>query len=690
VLAALALILLAAPANDDALLQTVSSLASIARPGSPGPVALVGERAFPVVVAGDRRTTRAAVGAAHYRSGRLVAYGHDGYLGGAGVSHEDTAKLLVASADWAASGGKRAVVVRAPEMAALLSRNGFTVLETATLPRDFEAANLLVASMGVPLDAEGSAAIRRFVAGGGGLVTAGLGWGWLQLNSGKRLNEMSWNRVIGPMGLAFADGTVGPPLLQQRDDAGAHNALLALRRHDAGQKLAQDAAIIAEAYRAVPPDAPYALEARRLVESVGPVGPTPQRPYGAAHALERLALVVQAEGTDPAGAATGSDAFPGAVPAAERRVRQEVRLNLAVPGWAGTGLYAPPGETIRVTGAPEGVTIQIGAHADHLWHHDEWKRHPQIVRRFPASATVEARNPFGGLVYVDVPNGRQGTADVVIEGAVRAPRFVLGRTTNASWKSVELASNAPWTELETSKVILTVPTEAARQIQDPEALMRFWDRTMDLFEDLGQRPLPARPERIVADVQISAGYMHAGYPIMTHLEAGSYGTNLRFLTTEGSWGHWHEIGHNHQQPEWTWDGTGEVTCNLFTLYCMQNLAGQGLWSRVGQSRPKMLQHIQSGAPYEAWKADPFLALYMYTQLIDAFGWEPMKKVFAQYRDLPANQRPRTDLEKRSQWMVRYSRTINRNLGPFFQKWGVPTTEEARRSIADLPEWMPEF
>jgi len=40
-------------------------------------------------------------------------------------------------------------------------------------------------------------------------------------------------------------------------------------------------------------------------------------------------------------------------------------------------------------------------------------------------------------------------------------------------------------------------------------------------------------------------------------------------------------------------------------------------------------------------------------------------------------------------MVRFSRTVGRNLGPFFQTWGVPTSEEARKAIAGLPQWMPE-
>ena len=64
------------------------------------------------------------------------------------------------------------------------------------------------------------------------------------------------------------------------------------------------------------------------------------------------------------------------------------------------------------------------------------------------------------------------------------------------------------------------------------------------------------------------------------------------------------------------------------------------------------------------------------------------KVFAEYRDLPADQRPHSELEQHDQWMVRFSRTVGKDLGPFFEAWGLPTSEAARRSIEGLPIWMP--
>jgi hypothetical protein len=40
-------------------------------------------------------------------------------------------------------------------------------------------------------------------------------------------------------------------------------------------------------------------------------------------------------------------------------------------------------------------------------------------------------------------------------------------------------------------------------------------------------------------------------------------------------------------------------------------------------------------------------------------------------------------------MIRFSRTVGRNLGPFFEAWGVPVTADALEQIKDLPTWMPE-
>ncbi len=229
------------------------------------------------------------------------------------------------------------------------------------------------------------------------------------------------------------------------------------------------------------------------------------------------------------------------------------------------------------------------------------------------------------------------------------------------------------------------------------SLMEFWNQVLDACADLATIPRNRpRPERYVTDTQISAGYMHSGYPLMTMLDVAPVIVDRQRMMRNdhgGVWGLFHELGHNHQRPEWTFGGTGEVTVNLFTLYVFDKVCNRprGAFDRVGgQRRERMLaDYFHNGPDFEGkWKRRPFLALVMYVQLQEAFGWEPFKKVFAQYRQLPPDQRPRSDAQKRDQWLVRFSKAVGRNLGPFFQAWGVPTSQKARAQIASLPVWMP--
>jgi hypothetical protein len=240
--------------------------------------------------------------------------------------------------------------------------------------------------------------------------------------------------------------------------------------------------------------------------------------------------------------------------------------------------------------------------------------------------------------------------------------------------------------------VLTVPSDRVRDLDDPEPLLAFWDRVLDACADLATIPRERRrPERYVADVEISAGYMHSGYPIMTHLDAAERMVDVGLLSSKGDWGLFHEMGHNHQAPEWTFDGTGEVTVNLFTLYVLQTVCGlegaTGHGALADRAR-KAADHVRKGSPFAAWKDDPFLALATYVHLLEGFGWEPFRRTFAEYRALPDGERPKTDADKRDQWLVRFSRAVGRDLGPFFEAWGVPTSAKARASLADLPDWSP--
>ena len=111
--------------------------------------------------------------------------------------------------------------------------------------------------------------------------------------------------------------------------------------------------------------------------------------------------------------------------------------------------------------------------------------------------------------------GLNKTWKVTVSGAtVRAPRYVHGQTRLADWSATLRAAPAPWAELQTDNFVLTLPSAAVRGLADPGPLMARWKAVLDAEGDLAGVKRPrARRERMVLDVDISAGWMHSGYPV---------------------------------------------------------------------------------------------------------------------------------------------------------------------------------
>jgi hypothetical protein len=704
---ALLLLLLLAPraaASDRHVRQLTEGVQAIGVPGVPGPLSLLGGDAFPVIVGESSGRPVPIVAATTWGRGRVVALPHGGYLG-AVLETADTGRLMTNAVRWAARGRPRVGVRENPFLLGFLRRAGLRAAPFEAMQQ--AGAFDVVVTPTVRLDAEQVEDLRRYVRGGGGLITANLGWGWRQLNPGKDLaTEHAGNRLCGPMGIVWAGGTIRVPPNRQIAVEGipprmvhagwALDALAAKQRVDTAVAVFTLSRCVAE----LPPDDELLLpRLRRLRKKEAPVPPLSDR-----DALAKVLLAVDLHRDrylppQEIRAHPAAGKFPGAVPRRAARVKRRLEIDTRIPDWHSTGLYAPPGEVITVAVGPQAagreLKLRLGAHHDRLWNKKTWRRAPEITRAFPLAAPVtHGAGAFGGMVYVDVPRDCDlGTIAVEIAGAVEAPTFVLGRTDPGEWRRTIRRFPAPWAELATTKVILTLPARVVRDLDDPTGLMRFWDEVLDACADLATRPRErARPERYVTDEQISAGYMHAGYPIMTHLDAAPRFVDLEKLRATGDWGMFHEMGHNHQSGDWTFHGTGEVTVNLFTLYVLDTVCtdATGHQATSAEATRKWIERYRAGGnDFAMWKREPFLALVMYRQLQDAFGWEAYRKVFAEYRALPRQQRPRTNAEKRDQWLVRFSRTVGRDLGPFFGSWGVPTSAEARRSIAHLPPWMPE-
>lgn len=693
--------------------------------GTPGNVVLFGPDAFAVVVGKVGDVERSAVVAASQLSGgRVVAFGHNGYWNASALDQGDGWKLFENCVRWAAKsprGKVRVATWKNADFASALGAHGISaesIDDLAKLEKAPRPDVLCFASFA--LDQDESARIARFASSGGGLLVADTGWGWAQLNPGKTLRaDHAGNRLLAPAGLAFGTGTP-----DRTSEAGfatneavsryveAFQALDALSAKPPplgfGPNDAQQAAWSVSAALEVAPESEKTLRARvaKLASGRAPIVPTKSSPLAPERAIERVLLTLELDGIERAPldknrAHPAAAEFPGLVPKDAPRVVRTVVLDSRVQGWLSTGVYAAPGEAIEVAlqGSERGAgwSLQIGAHSDDLTGVDEaWRRVPRVTFRWRIEGeSTHAASPFGGLVYlIPPPKPRAETIEATFRRVVDAPRFVLGVTKPADWRARVRHHPAPWAELATSKIVLTVPSESVREIDDPTELLTTWDRVLDADAELaGISPARARPERFVTDEQISAGYMHSGYPIMAHLDAAAFVTSVDRLRADG-WGPFHELGHNHQDGAWTFDGTTEVTCNLFTLFAYERVFGKKPADderfTASACEKRWREHAKKGAPFAEWKSDPFLALVMYVDVQREFGWEPIQAAIASYAKLEAWERPKDDEQKRDRWLIQLSRATKKDLGGFFAAWGVPTSDAARAQLADLEAWKPAW
>ena len=718
----------------------------------PGAVCFFGENAFPILLGQPSANVAAPMAAgAHYEKGRVVIFGHDQLIRSDFFNADDNNRTLCLNlVAWlsrkTATGENkprdeiRVVVIGELEMIAFLITRGvkadfFRTLTDEAIPDRYDV--LIINAERIR--SEDVEKIDQFVKNGGGLMTSATGWGWQQLNpNGNLKTTFAGNQLTAPMGLVWTDMTLPrtrgyTPALRASKFLHPQAALDALT---GGSELAQNdwAQLVATLELAMGsiPEAQAAKFSKLQDLMTREVIPTRQQPIVAAEQpLDRLAMLMQTqrymhvqtaqnglpEGLVVPKLAAAAD-FPGEVPANAPRVSWTFDLDSGVFGWQNTSLYAAPGEVITVT-IPATVaaqqnkfSVRIGAHTDRLWHLPSWQRYPEISLAVTLDKPVtQVVNPFGGNIYIIGPQGtpRVGTGRpsggtpaveappvlVEIAGAVVAPYYEHGRTTFWAWRQSRQAPG-PWAELVSDRLILTVPSHLIRELDNPGEVMEFWNAVLDGHASLAAWERRDQPERIVADRQLSAGWMHAGYPIVIPSPQTDRGlVDLEYLRTRGDrWGFFHELGHNHQAADWTFSGSGEVTVNLFTLYTFVHSYNMSISETRREMRPEVRKaakeaHIAAGAPFARWQADPFLALTMYVELIEEFGWDALKTVFAEYRDLPANERPRNDNEKRDQWMWRFSKTVGKNLGPFFDQWGVPVSQGAKDLVSDLPVWLPE-
>jgi Peptidase M60, enhancin and enhancin-like/N-terminal domain of M60-like peptidases len=731
------LLVLGGAHRSSATEAVLANVASIQTGGNPASLVAWGD-AQPLVASPDGEVFAAA---ATLGEGRVVAMGHGGFV------ETDAADSEVFAANAIVWLAKREGVDQSPirvagvssQVAAELTRRGiaFTSVKGGPKKIDFGALDVLVGSPQAFAKASREEELAAWIKGGGGMLLTETAWGVLQLNKDLTLDTLAANQLLEPWGLRFTGESHSgfgkdkdypvDPLLLPLANADAALSLLAQSSASDASKGAQQgnveyaAKVVGQAFSNVPQDSAIIRNARALADArrseldevyatLGAKRLTPK-----SHALARALIDLDsrlAMESPPAQtkAHASSAAFPGPV-GTTREADAAVEIDPRLPGWHTTGLYAPPGEVVTITVPKElagaQAFVQIGAWRD-PHQHAYRVRLKNALRRFEIKDEVTlVASAIGGPIYIDLPEAFSNQVQLAsaiairVQGAALAPHFKLGVTSVEEWRASIRNRETPWAEMETQHLVLTVPSAAIRDLDRPDLAMQHWDKVHHAMQSLEPRTAnhwADRPYRYVADVSVSWGYMYcpSDGPIIIPASATADMFKAENFDADGEnklWGHYHEMGHAHQNPLWTDGSTGEVTVNIFTVFALHTVNGYPLDHEATRTTPKTAwetfeKHRAAGKKFED-AGGPFETLQFYALLWHEFGFEPFRETFERIRNLPEAYRPRGDDAERNQFVLTFSRAVGRNLVEYAVAWGIAVSLETRDALKELPTWMPE-
>lgn len=104
---------------------------------------------------------------------------------------------------------------------------------------------------------------------------------------------------------------------------------------------------------------------------------------------------------------------------------------------------------------------------------------------------------------------------------------------------------------------------------------------------------------------------------------------------------------------------------------------------------RVKKYLANDPSYAKWSEDPFLALCMYIQIIDHFGWDAIIGANTVYQNLPKDQYPKTDQDKIDLWFETICKTTNSDLTRFFDVWKLPVSEKAKEQAKKYKSWFPK-
>ena len=395
-----------------------------------------------------------------------------------------------------------------------------------------------------------------------------------------------------------------------------------------------------------------------------------------------------------------------------------------------TGYYVPPGELVTIT-APmsvvdKGLSIYVGAHnknVEETW--SAFTRFPRISTTYQIDTnTITVANPFGGGIYITVPDGSHfGALEFTVDGAVKAPYYCTKEGfSNSLTEFLNDIGNqyVPWLDMESSNFMCTISAGMASMMTDPDSILSIWDKTFDAYNVALGRPLERfRGEYIIVDCQSNVRYTFApaDYPMALTTTAHPYDPDLDLPVAVQQGSDWykgqnayhylicHEFGHLHNMPTLTLEREANVHMPTVAVYNM--VMGEPIDSAFVYSIKQGLNLDQAALDWIltpnfykgnhiSWdtltnqiiRAQLMYQSRGYAKLVDIanlFGWEALGNIMGYFYDYKRENPEWNPLKlEDDQFIEAASLRMGFNMAPHFEFWGIIPSDSLVQKLDTMP------
>lgn len=124
---------------------------------------------------------------------------------------------------------------------------------------------------------------------------------------------------------------------------------------------------------------------------------------------------------------------------------------------------------------------------------------------------VRLSSSFGGILFLESPEGESNSITVRLRHVVRTPTYDLTDPNRSeTWESHRTYTQGLWADIAGRHIVFNLPSKSVLHMNSSELdrVLEFWDNVILAHHDL-RGTAPKYRERVVCDEQPSVGYMRA-------------------------------------------------------------------------------------------------------------------------------------------------------------------------------------